>query len=86
VNQLLKTGDIVRLRRSETDEEWTQARVKIASSNGKSVLLELGDGVRTNTGGLYAGGMMPLSIEPENETVRDLITGTFYEVEVARSS
>ena len=45
-------------------------------------MLALAGAVWTKTGGLCAGGRMPLSIDYENQTVTDLISDTFYEIEV----
>lgn len=71
-------GDVVRVRKAGTSDEWTIAQVGLISANGKSVLLELEGAVEAGDG-LMVGGL-PVTIDYERETVLGL-DGTEYEIE-----
>lgn len=81
--EILTEGRRLRVRRLDTDDEWCEGHVVLASSNGKSVAVELRGGmVRTRDGGLI-GCVLPLSVDYEQQTVTGL-EGTEYEVELGR--
>lgn len=77
----LQKGDRIRLRNRPSDD-WTDATVVLASSNGKSIGIEIHQPLRSGDG-LYAGGAVPLIIDYERQTVSGL-TGDQYEVEIRR--
>lgn len=75
---MLRTGDVVRVRQVG-DTHWTEAKVALASPNGKSIALEL-DGQRQNVA--YQAFASPhATIDYDAETVIGL-TGHEYEVDV----
>jgi len=76
----LHTGQRVRVRRDSTDE-WAQAAVALASSNGRSVMLLLLDLPVRGAGGLIAGAL-PLIVDYEAETVTSIF-GDPYQIEVS---
>ena len=73
-------GDAIRVRKIGTDDEWCAATVILVSPNGNSVALELCGFVHAAGGGII-GGVLPLLIDYEAETVNGL-DGCEYEVEV----
>lgn len=76
----MKTGDVVRVRRIRSNDEWCVADVALCSKNMKSAALDLGDGFVWAAAGIIAG-VLPLSIDLERETVKGL-DGQEYEIEV----
>ena len=70
---ILKTGDRVRLNGRY------HGYVKLASENGRSVLIDLEDGLPL-AGGIYLN-FAALSVDYENQVVTDLFTGTEISVE-----
>lgn len=76
---MLKKGDLVRIRKKGSEDDWCQGVVKLASENGESVGLFLDGTVRTE-GGLVSGAL-PLIVDNEHGDVRDIFGGE-YEVEV----
>jgi hypothetical protein len=77
---MLQRGDRVRVRKAETSDDWVPGRVILASENGQAVGLLL-DGMVRAAGG-FVGGALPLMIDYERETVRGVLDGTGYEIEV----
>jgi hypothetical protein len=75
----LKKGDVIRLR-SEPSDAWTPGLIVNANSDGRKVGVEIHGPLRARDGS-YVGGVVPLMIDYEAETVRDL-AGDRFEVEV----
>lgn len=73
-------GEAVRVRRRGLSDAWCFGSVAMVSGNGKSVALYLDGMVRTADGG-FIGGVLPLIVDCEAETVAGL-DGTEYEVEI----
>jgi hypothetical protein len=79
---MLVKGDIVRVRLAgHHHEDWTDARVALASENGKSLALELNGMVRTADGGLI-GGVLCLLVDLPAQTICGL-DGSPYEILVS---
>lgn len=79
----LKRWDRVRLRRLGTQDEWCDGFVMLAG--GTSVLVFLRGILRTNPGGAYVGGFVPLTVDYDRGKIVDLVTDTEFEMEVQRS-
>ena len=78
----LKTGDTLRIRPAgSTENEWARAVVMLASENGRSVAIAADEHFMRTSTGTWIGGIIPLSIDYEAETIADLL-GNKYEVEV----
>lgn len=82
----LKRGDIVRVRRAGSDDEWASGMVCLASGGGREqsvmVLLNGEQAVRTNGGGLIMRAL-PLTISEHGIT--SLFDETQYDVEIDAS-
>lgn len=81
----LKKGEIIRIRPKRDDDggEWVLGSVALASgTNPSSVALMLEGPLCVGGCGVWLGGGVPLMIDYEAETVKDLI-GNEYELQVA---
>ena len=79
----LRRGDYVRVRLADTDHDWTEGFVEMASeTNPSSVMLQV-EGIQSRKGAIIIGGL-PLTIDYKAETVESLF-GDSYEIEVAES-
>jgi hypothetical protein len=81
----LRRGDLIRIRLADTEDEWADGFVALASdSNPSSVMLWFINGsacVRTRIGGLLFNGL-PLTVDYDKETVEGVVTKDLYEIEV----
>lgn len=80
----LKTGEIVRVRRAHTDEDWCPAQIGLCSSSDKptaSVVLIL-HGIVRAARGAFIGGVLPLTVDYDREMIIGLDEQE-YEIEVA---
>lgn len=77
---ILKAGQIARVRLHGSSDEWCPALVVLVSQNGESVGLLLRGMIRASHGGLI-GGTLPLTIDFEHATITSLF-GDRYELEV----
>jgi hypothetical protein len=78
--RLLK-GEIVRVRKAYSDDEWCYATVEMISDNGKSAALLLENCFVRAGGNGVISGVLPLLIDEGKGTALGL-EGTEYEVEV----
>lgn len=78
----LTTGQLVRVRMADTSDDWCLAAVSVASNSEpvQSIALTLYDMVRAVDG--VIGGVLPLTIDYEKQTVTSLF-GDEYELETA---
>jgi hypothetical protein len=78
----LKAGDVLRVRRRDSEDVWCICQVLLASSNGLSLVLRIADdaALRTRDGGLMMGKLC-LAVDPDTAIVTELFTCTELEVE-----
>jgi hypothetical protein len=76
----LRKGLVVRLRLAGSHDEWCAGFIELASDNGKSISVTLVGGMVRGARGMY-GGIIPLSVDYEAETV-EALWGDEYEMEV----
>lgn len=76
----LTQGQRVRVRALETNREWSDGLVLLASQNGKSVAVQIDSPVAL-PGGQIIGGVLALVIDWKQETIVGLF-GEKYEMEV----
>jgi hypothetical protein len=82
VAALVMPGDILRLRRWQSADEWCICTVDRASPNGEALLLIVLEGVlRPTLGGIMAG-MIAVSVDPEEGIATELFTDTELEIEM----
>jgi hypothetical protein len=75
----LKPGDVIRVRRLGSQDEWCVGVIEKASLNGLSLLMRVIDGVlRPAGGGLIAA---VIAILVEDGSAREVFTNTELEVE-----
>jgi hypothetical protein len=79
--EALKKGQLIRIRRAGSSDEWCPADVVLVSTNGASVGLRLHEAVRMPEGGIVVGGLA-IVIDLERETAEGLF-GEPYDIQVA---
>lgn len=77
--RILKTDDVVRVRREGSEDEWVPGVVMLASENGRSAMVVL-NGMVPAAGGYAAS--LPIMVDYEKGTVKSLF-GDYYEVDIA---
>lgn len=81
-DEILKHGDLIRIRRAYSNDEWCVGVVERASLNGESVLMRVIEGALRPEGGGIITGIIAIVCNLEKGTARELLTDT--ELEVAR--
>lgn len=75
----LKAGDVLRVRRCGSEDEWCVCSVLLASTNGESLALRMVEGMlRLDDGGTMSGA---LGIHIEGGGAHEVFTSTELEVE-----
>jgi hypothetical protein len=77
---MLASGDVVRVRRVGTADEWCVCRVELVSKNGESLALRVLNGGLRAKGGLMMGGMAVLI---EGGRAYEVFTDTELEMELS---
>jgi hypothetical protein len=74
VTPALAQGDTVRIRPTgSTENEWARAVVAFSSENGRSIAIAPDEHLMRTSTGTWLGGIIPLNIDYEAETVADLL-------------
>lgn len=72
----LKAGDVLRIRRAYSEDDWCICSVGLASTNGLSIALRVIEGaLRTSNGGMMTGALA-VSVNPDDMTVIEVFTST----------
>jgi hypothetical protein len=77
----LKAGDVLRIRRAGSKDEWCMCRVELASTNGQSLALRVVEGIlRPQQGGIIAGAIA-ITIDPVRRIPTEIFSNTDLEIE-----
>jgi hypothetical protein len=70
----LKAGDMLRIRRARSDDDWCICQVQLASTNGQALALRVVDGALRVGERAFMAGAIAVTIDPESgvfETLSD---------------
>ncbi|SRR5579862_478463 len=80
-DEILKCGDLIRIRRAYSNDEWCIGVVERASLNGESVLMRVIEGALRPEGGGIITCIIGIACDLEKGTAKELLTDTELEVE-----